>query len=316
MYSHAAVTFPWSRSKKTPTKMAHRSLLSFVGLAGVAQDERLRARNWGRFFEAPMLFIAVWIIIEWYLSAKGQYPERWTVITNWVIWLFFLIETSLLTCMVRDKRRYLTTNWINLLIIAVGVPLLWNNQPYTGALRSLRILLLLGIFLEMSSTIRQMLRANNIGITLLASLVVVVMAGTSIAVIDPAIDSPWDGIWWAWVTVTTVGYGDIVPESPQGKVFGGLLMILGLGLFSLMTASFSAFLITREEEKVVKQGESLMEKEEEFLEKEREAISQETEALEKLESIEARLANLETGLDRLMDKLTDEGSGKKEDPPS
>ncbi len=48
--------------------------------------------------------------------------------------------------------------------------------------------------------------------------------------------------------MTTVGYGDTVPESPQGKTFGGLLMILGLGLFSLITASLSAFLIAREEE--------------------------------------------------------------------
>ena len=43
------------------------------------------------------------------------------------------------------------------------------------------------------------------GATLFVSLIVVVMAGISIAAIDPAIDSPWDGIWWAWVTVTTVG---------------------------------------------------------------------------------------------------------------
>lgn len=263
-----------------------------------------------------MLFIAVWIIIEWYLTAKGEYPDHWTVITNWVIWLFFLVETTLLTCFVRDKRRYLATNWINLLIIAVGIPIIWDSQPYTGALRSLRILLLLGIFLEMSSTIRRMLRANNLGIALLTSLVVVVMAGTSIAVIDPAIDTPWDGIWWAWVTVTTVGYGDIVPESPQGKVFGGLLMILGLGLFSLMTASFSAFLITREEEKVIEREETIIEKEEALLEKEREAVGHEAAALERLARIEARLATLEGGLKRLVDKLVDaDPGGKEQDPP-
>lgn len=293
--------------------MARKSFISFVGLSGVAVDERAIARRWGRFFEAPMLLLAIWIIIEWYLSAEGRYPDRWGIVTNWVVWLFFVVETSLLCLLVRDKRRYLLSNWINLMIIAVGVPLLWNLQPYAAALRSLRILLLLGIFFEMSGSIRKMLARNNIGATLLVSLIVVVMAGISIAAIDPAINTPWDGIWWAWVTVTTVGYGDIVPESPQGRIFGGLLMILGLGLFSLITASFSAFLVSREEEKVVKTEESLIQKEEELIRKEGEIMGQERRAIAKLESIEHRLANLEEGLSRLIAQLSERTAAAKED---
>ena len=126
------------------------------------------------------------------------------------------------------------------------------------------------------------------------------------AAIDPAIETFWDGIWWAWVTVTTVGYGDLVPESPQGKVFGGLLMILGLGLFSLITASFSAFLISREEEEMVEKEAELIEKEEEVAREEKEAIS-------RLESIESRLEGLERNLSSLIDRIS-ETSGLKKDP--
>ena len=283
--------------------MTRKSFTSFIGLAGVANDERLRARRWGRWFEAPMLLIALWIVAEWYLSARGAYPEHWGFITNWVVWLFFAVETALLCFLVRDKRRYLLSNWINLLIIAVGLPLLWSNQPYAGALRTLRILLLFGILFEMSSTIRQMLARNNIGLTLFVALIIIVMAGTSMAAIDPAIETFWDGIWWAWVTVTTVGYGDLVPESPQGKVFGGLLMILGLGLFSLITASFSAFLIAREEEEIV-------EKEEAIIEKKKEVATQELHAIAKLDQIEGRLENLERDLGRLIDHLSEDGNSE------
>ena len=75
--------------------MTRRSFTSFIGLAGVADDERPRARRWGQLFEVPMLLIALWIITEWYLSARGAYPERiGKFVTNWIVWLFFVSETA------------------------------------------------------------------------------------------------------------------------------------------------------------------------------------------------------------------------------
>ena len=73
--------------------------------------------------------------------------------------------------------------------------------------------------------------------------------GILIAGIDPAIETPGDGIWWAWVTVTTVGYGDIVPESLPGRAFASLLILLGITMVSLITANVSAYLLSRNTEK-------------------------------------------------------------------
>ena len=123
--------------------------------------------------------------------------------------------------------------------------------------------------------------------------------------------------------MTTVGYGDLVPESPQGRIFGGLLMVLGLGMFSLLTANFSAFLIIREEEGIVKKEETLIEKEEELIEKGEIFAGEEMRAIAKLESIEARLENLERGLSQLIQQLSkseaaaqaDEESPGVDDPP-
>ena len=279
--------------------MKQQSISSLLGLAGIAEDENPRAKRWGVIFEVPMLILAIWIVAEWYLTVKDHYPAEWTAITNRVIWVFFVIETILLTTLVRDKRRYLLGNWMNLLIIAMGIPLLWHGQPYAGALRTLRVLLLFGILFEMSSTTRAMLRRNHLGLTLFVAAIVVLMAGTLMAGIDPAIETPFDGIWWAWVTVTTVGYGDIVPESPQGKIFGALLMVLGLGLFSLLTASFSAFLIAREEE--------------ELIEQEKEVAAEEEKAIAKLERIETRLESLEQGLATLIDRIPQDPTEGKTD---
>ena len=268
--------------------MTRSTLTSLIGLAGVADNETLRARRWGRWFEAPIVILALWILVEWYLTARDSYPKSWEVVTNWIVWIFFAAETAILCYFVKDKGRYLKTNWINLLIIIVGLPILFHDQPYAGALRTLRILLLFGILFEMSSTMRQMLASNNIGLVLFVALIIIVMAGTSMAAIDPAIDTFWDGIWWAWVTVTTVGYGDLVPGSPQGRIFGGLLMVLGLGLFSLITASFSAFLISRDEEEIIRKEEDIIEKREDIIEKEEKVASEERRTIAKLEMIEGR----------------------------
>jgi len=103
--------------------------------------------------------------------------------------------------------------------------------------------------------------------------------------IDPAIDNVWQGIWWAWVTVATVGYGDTVPMSVAGKVFGALVILFGVGFFSLLTASFSAYFVSR--------GEVEIEEEEE------EEISQ-------LKHIERRIEAMEKTLNRIERRLNED----------
>ena len=65
--------------------------------------------------------------------------------------------------------------------------------------------------------------------------------------------SVWDGMWYSWVTISHTGYGDIVPKTPAARLFGGVLILLGVVLFTVLTASLSAFLIGTEVEKVEKE---------------------------------------------------------------
>jgi voltage-gated potassium channel len=67
------------------------------------------------------------------------------------------------------------------------------------------------------------------------------------------IHSLWDGIWWAIVTIGTVGYGDKYPVSVAGRIVGLLLIFLGVGLMSLLTATIASFFV----EKKIKEGKGL-----------------------------------------------------------
>jgi voltage-gated potassium channel len=60
-----------------------------------------------------------------------------------------------------------------------------------------------------------------------------------------------DGLWWAVTTLTTVGYGDRFPITPIGRVIGAGVMIIGIGLFGLLAASFASFLVEKDIEKEI-----------------------------------------------------------------
>jgi voltage-gated potassium channel len=235
-------------------------LHNWVGLAGVEGDETDAAQRWAKRFEIPILLVTMWIPVHWFMEVKNLLSPLESHLGDWAIWIVFLLETSVLTSLVNDKWRYLRRNWMNLVIIAGGVPMIWHFAPLTGVLRSLRLLLLVGLLFRFSGNVRQFLAHNRLGATLAVAFVVIILSGLLISAIEPGITTPWDGIWWAWVTVTTVGYGDIVPTTAAGKLFAAILILMGVALFSLMTANFSSFFIGRDVSRVEAELEEDMEK--------------------------------------------------------
>ena len=77
--------------------------------------------------------------------------------------------------------------------------------------------------------------------TIAAALIFfILLFGYLFYVSEPDVRSLGDGIWWALVTITTVGYGDITPLTTLGRVIASSLMLLGLGLIATITAIVSA----------------------------------------------------------------------------
>ena len=77
--------------------------------------------------------------------------------------------------------------------------------------------------------------------TILGVLIICILVfGYIFYVTEPQIKTFGDGIWWALVTITTVGYGDITPVTLPGRLIAGTLMFVGLGLIATVTAIVSA----------------------------------------------------------------------------
>jgi voltage-gated potassium channel len=76
--------------------------------------------------------------------------------------------------------------------------------------------------------------------------IAVVVFGVVERLVDPkTFHSVWLGMWWAIETVTTVGYGDVVPDQTVGKVIAAFLMLGGLSLLSVITAAITSGFVSR-----------------------------------------------------------------------
>src|SRR3989338_8517412 len=81
---------------------------NLLGITGVHPGERARALLWAQRLEWPILVVALWIPIQWYLEENGAVNLSISRYFDWGIWATFLFETVLLTSLVGNKKRYLT----------------------------------------------------------------------------------------------------------------------------------------------------------------------------------------------------------------
>ena len=83
--------------------------------------------------------------------------------------------------------------------------------------------------------------------SLLLALGILGLGGLGFWMIDPRIDNFADGLWLAFTTAATVGYGDVIPHTPASRLFS-VVVLLGLAVLSLVTASLSAIFVEKEVE--------------------------------------------------------------------
>ena len=131
--------------------------------------------------------------------------------------------------------------------------------------------------------------------TILGVLIICIISfGYIFYLTEPEIKTFGDGIWWALVTITTVGYGDITPLTTLGRFVAGTLMFVGLGLIATVTAIVSAKFIANYVDHHTN---------DEVLEK-REELEDEIEKIEEIESnVVGKLKELEQEIDELNKKI-------------
>ena len=182
------------------------------------------------------------LVIE--TDAKSSGWQNFASAANWVIWSIFIAEFVLVLTVAPRKAAALRAHWLDVAIVVVTVPVFGG---FLSSLRLARLARLLRLFrlgviaARILKAERALSSATVFRFVGLITVFVVVIAGAVESLADKG-DFPtlWDGIWWAVVTVTTVGYGDLYPRSVEGRIIAMVVMLFGIGFLSVLTATIAS----------------------------------------------------------------------------
>jgi len=114
----------------------------------------------------------------------------------------------------------------------------------------LRLLVALATLARMTWMLRHLVTQGSVAYLLALALAVLGLCGLGFWWLEPRAETLADGLWLAFTTAATVGYGDIVPTTPASKIFSVFVVLLGFGVLSVVTASIAAKWIETEERRM------------------------------------------------------------------
>jgi voltage-gated potassium channel len=175
---------------------------------------------------------------------EGSQTEVVIYALEWFITGIFIAEFVSRLWAAESRQGYVRGHWIDLI----------SCIPPTRWLRPFRLLRLLRLVRAFAGVGRALTAAQRLaqhkGLIWLFVAWVSVMFLTSFGLyiseggVNQAVQTPLDALWWGLTTMTTVGYGDVYPTTAEGRLSAAVLMILGIGLYSAITATLTSFLIS------------------------------------------------------------------------
>jgi len=217
----------------------------------------------GKLFDVTLLILIIISIILVMLESISELNDvygEWFEVAEWIITIYFTIEYILRLICVYKPSKYAFSFFgvIDLLsILPSYVELIFGlaGSQYFSAVRAMRLIRVFRIFklakfLDESTILMEALKASQAKITVFLTfiLTMAIVIGSLMYFIEGGQGSGFTSIprsiYWAIVTLTTVGYGDIAPTTAVGQFLAAVVMIMGYGVLAVPTGIVSAELVS------------------------------------------------------------------------
>lgn len=199
----------------------------------------------GNIYEFAFCFLAILSVILAIMDMISGLTPILSFI-DYAIWIVFVLDYIIRLILSRKKLEFMKSNILDLIAIL----------PFNSAFRAFRTLKVLKVLkmTKLSKTFRLFailgrfthkfkcfINTNGFKYMLLIAALFALIGGALISVLENI--TFFDGVWWAFVTTTTVGYGDISPTSAGGRIVACILMIVGIGLVGSLTSTITSYFI-------------------------------------------------------------------------
>ena len=230
--------------------MATHNVRRWFGISGVPAQDNARAHAWERRLHGVMIGIALGSVAALYVTEVATEPSLRSLghSLEWLIFLAFAAELVWMLYLTSHKLPYLLANWLDVLIVFfAGLALAGADSEWVALARLLRLAAVGLLLARAVGSIRSLFTPGGLPYVFGLAIIVFLIAGAGFYWIEPTVQSFADGLWLAFTTGATVGYGDLVPTTTSARIFAVFITLLGLSFFSLVTASIAAFFIGEDE---------------------------------------------------------------------
>ena len=202
------------------------------------------------FLYLSVFVLSIYVLGALIIDTTLKLPAETSLLLNYIdvgICIFFFIDFCIRLYKADNKLKYLQWGWIDLIS---SIPMI-NILRYGRLFRLIRLIRILRAFRTTKNFLTHVFKNKVQGTFAMVSLfAVLLIIFSSIAILqvenspESNIRTAEDAIWWVYVTITTVGYGDKFPVTTEGRFIAAILMTAGVGLFGTFTAYISSLFVS------------------------------------------------------------------------